>query len=229
MRDPLARLVSQYRHEIKMNRERRSLLQAIREPSEYLAFSYYAYQLRPYLDLFGQRAVYVDTLESLTAGPQLWLGRLLEWLGVDPSRLPPIAGQRLNASPEVMEIFQEGSLLVRTWRYLRPHRRIVEILPARVRRWYHSRLPRKVRHPDSEEFRAEVEQVRGLLQPLLSEWIRELSDLTGRSYGEWPSHAVGDPAGLAPAIARVWLPDEILQVQRKTIELYARAADHVTT
>jgi hypothetical protein len=217
MRDPFARLVSHYRHMVQKGREKESLPEAIRRPSGYLPCSYYAYQLRPYLHLFGRNSLYLDTFESLTASPIGFCARLFEWLGIDASFVPPSAGSRLNASPEALETYDEQSLRVRLARdlnyYLRYHPRLGRLVPDAVRAWYRTLMPREsVRRADSEEFVREVQAARRAVQPLLADWIAELEDLTGRSYGDWPSRAGGatseDPVAQP---ADVWLPEEVLQ------------------
>jgi hypothetical protein len=216
MRDPFDRLVSQYRHRVGKHMERRSLVQALKERSDYMAYSYYAYQLKPYVELFGRQAIYLDTFESMAAEPVAFLARLFRWLGIDDSFVPPLAGQRRNVSPVTLEVLDIHSLRGRFWRRLRSHRKLVRLVPAWARRWYKTWVPRSsVRHVDSADFRQEVESARPLVRPLLAEWIGELRELTGRSYQEWPSGKVeGRSEGRCLGTEAVWLPEEILQASR---------------
>lgn len=226
MRDPFARLVSHYRHNVRKGLERESLPQAIRRPSGYLPYSHYAYQLRPYFQLFGRRSLYLDTFESLTASPVSFCTRLFQWLGIDASFAPPSAGQRVNVSLEALETFDEQSSRVRLARnfnrYLRYHPRLGRLVPDGLRAWYRTLMPRQtVRRADSEEFAREVEAARCAVQPLLVEWIAELEDLTGRSYGDWPSREGGPISEhlLAPP-ADVWLPEEVLHPEDRETDTY---------
>jgi hypothetical protein len=188
MRDPFARLVSHYRHEVRKGREKGSLLQALTRRSDYLTTSYYAFQLEPYLELFGRPAVYIDTFESLASSPQAFCARLFAWLEIDASYVPPSLGKRLNVSPQAIESFQEGSLRVRLARYVGRKTRLGDRLPASARRWLKAFLPKEsVRQADSDDFRREVEMARRNVEPLLAKWIAELEGLTGRSCPEWPS------------------------------------------
>jgi hypothetical protein len=212
MRDPFARLVSHYRHHVQKGLEQELLPEAIRRPSSYLPCSHYAYQLRPYLQLFGRESLYLDTFESLTASPVSFCTRLFEWLGIDASFVPPSAGQRANVSLEVLETYDERALRVRLARhlnrYLRYHPRLGRLVPDSLRAWYRTLMPRKTaRMVDSEEFGCEMEAVRRAVQPLLADWIAELEDLTGRSYGDWPSRNRGTSSEVP--LADVWLPKEI--------------------
>ncbi len=217
MRDPFARLVSHYRHMTQKGWEKESLPQAIRRPSNYLPFSHYAYQLRPYLQLFGPPSIYLDTFESFVASPVSFCARLFEWLGIDASFVPPSAGERLNVSPEALETYDEQSLRVRLARdlnrYLRYHPRLGRLVPEAARAWYRTLMPKEsVRRVDSEEFGREVQAARRTVQPLLAGWVAELEDLTGRSYDEWPSRKAGTTSE-HPLPPDVWLPEELLHAK----------------
>jgi hypothetical protein len=211
MRDPFSRLVSQYRHQIAKRRERRSLVQALKQRSDYLTNSHYAYQLKPYLELFDRPAIHLDTFESLISSPLSFYSRVFEWLGIDASFIPPSAGQHVNVSPETLELLDEESLRVRSWRYLRRHTGIRQFLPAGIRRWYSTILPKSFLHTASEEFVRQVEQARRAVQPLLAEWIEELKELTNHSYNEWPSGRGGTEAADCRSLSlELWLPKEIV-------------------
>ncbi len=214
MRDPFARLVSHYRHQTQKGWEKESLPHAIRRPSNYLPYSYYAYQLRPYLQLFGRDSIYLDTFESFVASPVDFCARLFQWLGIDASFVPPSAGERLNVSPGGLETYDEQSLRVRLARdlnrYLRYHPRLGRLVPNAVRSWYRTLMPREsVRRADSEEFRREVQAARRAVQPLLAEWIGELEILVGRTYDDWPSRKA-EATSEHSLPADVWLPEEVL-------------------
>jgi hypothetical protein len=192
MRDPLARLVSHYRHQVSKGREKASLVDALPRNADYLTNSRYAYQLQPYFELFGREAVYLDTFESLCSAPQAFCARLFGWLGIDDSLVPPSIGRRVNASPEAIETFDEESPRVRFARYLIRVRWIAEVVPPSARRWGKALLPKQsARQADSDEFRREVEEVRRTVGPTLAEWIAELEQLTGRTFPEWPSRRPG--------------------------------------
>lgn len=215
MRDPFDRMVSHYRHQVRKGREKESLPQAIKRPSDYLPTSYYAYQLRPYLQLFGRGAIYVDTFESFVASPVSFCARLFQWLGIDASFVPPSAGERLNVSSEAIETYDEQSLRVRLARrftlYLRHHPGLGRLIPDTARVWYRSMLPKEsIRRAGSEDFAHEVEAARRAVQPLFVDWLSELEGLTGRSYDEWPS-VKPDTAEHPPTKpGDVWLPEEVL-------------------
>jgi hypothetical protein len=216
MRNPFDRMVSHYRHQTWKGLEKESLPEAIKRPSPYLPTSYYAYQLRPYLQLFGRDSIFLDTFESFTASPVRFCGRLFDWLGIDASFVPPSAGARLNASPKTLETHNERSVPVRLARqvnrYLRQHPRLGRLVPDRARTWYRSLLPKtSCRRADSGEFAGEVEATRRTVQPLFADWIAELEELTGRSFQEWRSMKEGTASYESGALTDVWLPDEVLE------------------
>jgi hypothetical protein len=220
MRDPFSRVVSHYRHQVRKGWEKRPLPEAVRHSSQYLTASYYAYQLRPYLDLFGQNAVYVDTFESFTASPQNFYARLFTWLEIDASFMPPSAGKPLNVSPAAVETYKEESVRVRIVRLanrrLKKHPHLARLVPEAAIRWYRKLLPKEsVRKADSLEFAREVEAARHLVQPLLNDWIGELQELTGRSYYEWPSGGTDVRHDDVLQHSEIWLPEAVLQEYRE--------------
>ena len=215
MRNPFDRMVSQYRHHTWKGLEKKPLPDAIRGPSTYLPTSHYAYQLRPYLQLFGREAIFLDTFESFTASPVNFCARLFEWLGIDSSFVPPSAGQRLNVSPKALETHDEQSPAVRLGRrlnrYLRHHPRLGRLVPDRARAWYRKLMPKtSCRGAESEEFAREVELAHRAVQPLFADWITELEELTGRAFDEWRTLKPGT-GDKGPAPADVWLPDGLLE------------------
>ena len=65
MRDPIERTISHYWYMLQWYGERRDPLRAFKEDPDYTVTSYYAYQLAPYLALFGRDRVYTLTTELL--------------------------------------------------------------------------------------------------------------------------------------------------------------------
>jgi hypothetical protein len=217
VRDPFSRLVSHYRHEVRKGRQKGSLLEAVRRSPQYLLTSYYAYQIRPYLDLFGSSAVYLDTFESYTSAPREFNARLLQWLGVDPSFVPRNTQKPMNVSPEAVETYDEASLRVRVARrvteYLKSRPTLARLIPESARQQYRRLMPKKSKtKTDSGEFVREMEKARAATQPLLNDYIAELQQLTGRSFDEWPSfHNEGSEDWLL-SHSEDLLPEAVLQV-----------------
>ncbi|MEN8130796.1 MAG: sulfotransferase domain-containing protein [Pseudomonadota bacterium] len=211
MRDPFDRLVSQFRHQVRMGRESGSLCEALQRPSDYLTNSYYAYQLKPYLKLFGSNAVYTDTFESLAVSPNRFIKRLYRWLKIDDTFVPASMAQRFHVSPSVVQVFDEHSLRVRISKYLKQFSIVDRFTPPIFRKWYKALAPKNVvLNVKSAEFRLEVDKARQILQPILYEWVEELREITGNSYEMWPAVNTSlESIDLANAEPTFWLPEEI--------------------
>jgi hypothetical protein len=87
-RDPVDRIRSHYQHEVAALRERRPLVQALRENPIYLDRSRYGLQLERYLEHFSRDQLLVLRAESLFSAPLEVLPRLYSFIGVDPSWRP---------------------------------------------------------------------------------------------------------------------------------------------
>ena len=218
MRDPFDRLVSQYRHQVRMGRQSGSLREALQQPSDYLTNSYYAYQLRPYLQLFGRDAVYTDTFESLKVSPDRFFKRLLKWLRIDDSFVPSSVGKPFHVSPSTIEVFDERSTRVKFSKYLKRFSIVDLLTPPIFRKWYKVLAPKDVvLNVKSAEFRREVDKTRQILQPVLCEWVHELTEITGNSYQMWSTvNASLDSVDLTSTESIFWLPEEVKTVQGKS-------------
>lgn len=98
LRDPVERLRSHYRHEVRRTRETRSLVDALADPENpYVPLSLYHQRLQPYLRLFSPDQICVVRLEDLVsdAGPG-WTS-VLGHLGIPP-RPPPGTAHNVTAS-----------------------------------------------------------------------------------------------------------------------------------
>jgi hypothetical protein len=208
MRDPFERVVSQYKHMVRAKRETRAFSEALARPSDYITNSHYAYQLAPYLELFGADMVYLDTFESLRMSPAGFCERLFRWLEADPGFVPPNLGRSFNVSPAKIEHLDDRSWRARLAGSLGRLDVLRALTPGVARERIKSLVPRQVVVDfQSDEFRSEVARTRSLLAPLLRGWVDELAELTGRSYQAWPivREPVDDVAGPAQELP-FWLP-----------------------
>lgn len=99
LRDPTARTVSHYRHNLADGLESRPIEEALLvEPdrNHYLNCSRYAMQLDAYEEFFGDDRVHVLLLEDLSSDFSGTLRGAFEYLGVDPSPALTIEPRRLN-------------------------------------------------------------------------------------------------------------------------------------
>jgi sulfotransferase family protein len=82
LRDPVERTLSHYWHMVRYHDEQRPIIRAIKQDSQYIAVSYYAMQLKPYLERFGRDQIKILTYENLVRSPAVSMRGLYGWLGV---------------------------------------------------------------------------------------------------------------------------------------------------
>jgi hypothetical protein len=186
MREPFDRAVSEYRHQVKMGRESRKLLSALEPESEYLSNSYYAMQLRPYFELFDKDSVFLSTFELFIENPELICSQIFKWLEVDSSFVPPNLGIHYYRSPNPIVAPRDDSFMYRFRAASQKSNLIRSLIPSAIKRLYHRMTPKYVAlDSQSELFKREVEQMRGLLRTQFIDWNAELAEMTGLSFHEW--------------------------------------------
>jgi hypothetical protein len=182
VRDPVARFLSHYLHNVGGGYETRSLDAVLAEESSpYVDRSRYAYQLDPYLQAFGREAVAIVAQDELRDDRQGTMRSLFEFAEVD-------AG---FTSPEFSREWETGSakgsggfrLMDRAVRLpgLRAIDRNFDRLPERLR-W---RVERIVHDPDSGEgTKPELsEDQRVRLAERFAPDVERLEAIAGRSFG----------------------------------------------
>ena len=182
MRDPLDRIVSQYWHNVQDLRdeaERRDLQSAVRNDPRYVAYSDYAMQIEPYLDLFGRERVALLTFEQLAANPAATVASLCTWLGLEGSVPAPAFQDRWNARPAEARSVQGWGVLNRfrhsaLWDALRPM--VPKPLRDRALRVAETRVPALAK--------GEAETM-AYLRPILRERVAVLTRLLNREFPEW--------------------------------------------
>jgi len=88
MRHPVDRIISQYIHQWTENDVSGSLDEAVARDERFIAYSRYATQLEPYLDVYGRQNVLPVFFEQMVAEPDAELRRIVNFIG-DPSPEPP--------------------------------------------------------------------------------------------------------------------------------------------
>ncbi len=199
MRNPFERIVSHYWHAVRdvhHGGELRSLLRAVQDAPEYLAFSDYAMQLEPYVELFGKNAIFTLTFESLVEDRQRALDQIYRWLEL-PS---PAAGDRPdkahNQKPTAMTGVAGAGILNRieysnAWKRISPH------VPPWIKNWARKQAYQPV---DERQAQTDIERLRELLGPLQQQQIANLSRLVGRGFPEWRTDShnlLPDPAAFS--------------------------------
>lgn len=182
VRDPIARLLSHYVHNVGGGYEARSLDEVLAgDGGAYVDRGRYAYQLEPYLELYGRDAVGIVAQEELRTDRGATLRRLFELLRVDSS----------FASPEFQREWETGSakasggfrVMDRAVRIpgLRALDRNFDRLPERLR-W---RVERLVHDPASGEG-PKPELPAGAqerLAELFAPDVARLEEIAGRRFG----------------------------------------------
>ena len=81
IRNPLDRAVSHYIHEWSMGKMSGDIEAAFDQHPELIDYGRYGHQLAPWVESFGRTALFVSSLEVMTAAPQALLDRLSAFLG----------------------------------------------------------------------------------------------------------------------------------------------------
>jgi len=186
MRDPFERTVSQFKHMVKTGRTASALTEEIRKPNDYLTNSYYAYQLRPYIELFGRDAIFIGLFEDLVAYPETFCQNVFRWLGIDESFVPSNFKEVFNASPHVLTVRKGMDFKGNMVKKISQIQLINNLTPEVIRRFLKRTLTNTIEFDfSSEEFQCEVAKARELLDPILIGWVEELEELTGLTIKQW--------------------------------------------
>lgn len=187
MRNPLERAVSHYWHNTQIRDfkhgggEPRSLLKAVKEDPQYLAFGDYATQLKPYIDRFGREALYVLTFETLVQDPQRELNHIYEWLGLPPHSLGDQSAQAHNQRPQGITGASGAGILYRI-RFSKTWHRMASYVPTRMKEWAKRRAYRPV---DEHQSQKDIARLRAEIGDLQRRQIDTLRQLLGRDFPEW--------------------------------------------
>ena len=130
VRDPIDRLVSHFIHNWTMGQDGYSIDTALDRQPELIDYSRYGYQLKPWVQAFGQESLLLITLEEMTEAPQPTLERICEFLGFDG----PVAWD-MNVAKQ-----NESASRIRQFPF---HKIIFESKPATIFRRY--AIPRALR------------------------------------------------------------------------------------
>jgi hypothetical protein len=182
MRDPLARIVSHYWHNVRvngLNPAKRNIATAVAEDTEYIAYSDYAMQLRPWFQLFGRDRVYCVTFEALSADPESVTREVCDWLGLEGDIPPEVFKGRHNVRPGAIRQPRGLGLLSRL-AHSAPWSAVSPMVPKSLRRFASSLALKEVR-PSASEAAAVLDQIR----PQVRERVHALTTLLGRTFPEW--------------------------------------------
>lgn len=82
-RDPIQRIISQYKHLWGLGLEKRPMNKAVLEDPSYVAFSCYDYQLEPWRQVIDKSNILVLDFEQYIANQAVVLSKVAAFLGVD--------------------------------------------------------------------------------------------------------------------------------------------------
>jgi hypothetical protein len=133
LRDPIERLRSHYRHDLRKGRTRAAFLDAVAEPGNpYVALSLYHRRLEPYVQAFGREQLRVVRLEDLVEPASgAWAG-VLRHVGLPAAPLPATAHNVGAGGVAYGRVLGKVTDL-RLWRYPRAYRALRQV-PEPVRR-----------------------------------------------------------------------------------------------
>lgn len=180
MRDPIDRVISNYSHRLVRGTVKDSPEVAIASDPTYINRSRYGVQIKPYVELFGERNILFLIFEEFFSDQSKALKRIAKFLDIDPNGFDDLGsllaaqhqsvGQRHLPSPLRKVVHQAGwvrlsSYVPKSMRYL-------------ARRVFGKKLERK---PDlTPEFRE-------TLWRLLEADVSEIEALLGRGLHPWRS------------------------------------------
>lgn len=177
LRDPIARMRSEYFDERSMGRDQRPLGRALREGWRYLGTSRYAFQLARHLEHTERRRVLLLLSEDLRDRRQDVLRRAFEFLAVDPTFEPPNLGEVRNrtshkrvSGPLAEEIRDAGA-----------YRRVRRYIPRTLRRF----AARLATHPVAAERQDIPPELYAELTARLADDVRALYPHMGPGFDGW--------------------------------------------
>lgn len=187
MRDPFERLVSHYWHAVRgvyHGGEIRPVLKAVQEDETYVAFSNYAMQLRPYIDLFGRDALYTLTFEELLANTNKEVNRIYAWLGLPAHDSTEDSRQAHNQKPEQL-VGVAGMGLLNRIQYSKTWDTVSHFVPQKLKNLGNKLAYKPI---DESEQSADFKALKLKLRDVQKRQIDELSQLLGRSFPEWQDY-----------------------------------------
>lgn len=179
MRDPVERTISHYWYMVLNFGERRDISEAIKRDRDYLDTSYYAMQLKPYIELFGRENVKAITSEAMRSSLIPTMQGVYEWLGVDRTFEPPNKSFEVNITPEQVSQVRGLGLLhqvkhSKLWSAIGPS------VPRPIRALGNRLSVKTVKRKN-----VQVDKVMEFLRPIQQNQTSELADLLGRGFTEW--------------------------------------------
>ncbi|MBK1634221.1 sulfotransferase family protein [Rhodovulum adriaticum] len=180
VREPVARIVSQYLFNMRIHGEDRPICQAVREDPRYRQIGDYHAQIAPYLARFGRNNLRILSAERLSADRQATMNEVFGWLGLDP--VPVTRELRKNTAADGLRRYGRlTALLLRP--ELEPARRAIKRVGAEDlarRAWTRFNPPRPSPVTDTE-----IAELRALLAQDIATQQAALAPLMGAHPPDW--------------------------------------------
>ncbi len=180
VRDPTERAISHYWHMVRHKDEHRPIAEAFRRDPQYIAVSYYAMQLKPYLERFGQDRVQVLVHERLIADPANTMRGVYQWLGVDAAAAD-LSGfsEPENVAPEIVSMPLWGGV-PRRLRQAPALQNAIKWIPQVARQAMHRMTTRELTRRS-----VDVSEAVDFLRVKQLRETDELAQLLGCGFPEW--------------------------------------------
>ena len=185
VRDPIERAISNYWWNVQLCQETRKPLDAIKANPQYLKTSDYAYQMKPFLELFDRHQIKFILFEDMVDSPQKIVEDICDWLEVDchlgdDQIYTTIRQQGDHQIDRVNTQKLMGKLRAsRLWRkYLRNY------VPNTIRQLGKPMSTQSITK-DSSEILDEIRQVNIYLRPILGQCTEEFQKMAKLDYSKW--------------------------------------------
>ena len=192
VRDPIERAISNYWWNVHLCLETRRPLEAIKSNLQYQQTSDYAFQIRPYLDLFDQNQLKFVLFEDLKQSPRQMISQICDWLeiGFDIQSDDIFSVIRRKTGQNIEQIDTTtlmGKLRAsKAWQsYLR------NFVPDKVRQ-IGKPLATQTLDKNSPQILAEIEQVKDYLRPLMQPKFEQFERMVSLDFSKWTTLYKGD-------------------------------------
>lgn len=183
LRDPVDRIISEYRHYRADGSERRLPTEALRDlkDNQYVYNSKYFTQLKQFLEYYSEDNIFITTTEELNKQPQQTIQKVFTFLNVDDSFYHPDFTKRLHVSDEKRLKNTVGLFLTKKFRNSEIKNKIRSALPSFINQAY-------VSMTRSNSVVEKVTLDDTLKQRLIDELqgdIHQLRHYTGNRFADW--------------------------------------------
>lgn len=183
VRDPFERLVSHYWHAVRhmsTGGERKDLYSACMQNIEFISFSLYADQIKPYIDLFGLEKIFITSFEQMIQNPAKCLNEIWHWLGLEGEAEEDF-NKRWNAKPEKI-VGPRGPDFLNNLRYSKTWEKLAPFIPQGIRKRASAMTEREVDMSAQEELK---DKLRAVVISRLNEQVEEFQALTGKDFSSY--------------------------------------------